>query len=546
MVHVSDLGDANLQRIFDVLYGDFWHAQLELREYRHALPLAAVCSAWRPYVCRHIYRSAVLEIEHRYSSNGLPISSESVALGYSWCSNIDLVISLGHCHLVQDVRLLSLNAPCGYLSIVEGLESVGFSSGSWQNVESLLVDNDYFPEPMEDEEYSYPADVDGHLLRISKYLQCHLPNIAKLKCQPFYGEANASRLFNMLLNQYLRQLRSIWVHYSPIEFSHPSFSRSLTNLYIRMDSVAAARIPRIFASSLLSLSLYRVPHNTSIWNYFVGDNTGHTQFTNLEELSISFIPPESAGENAAVSSAKSQKCNSSPSFPRLETLSVRFDDASIHGNDFYSLFLDSPLRDIKILDSLDSLQQLDTRLLAKADKVEVSIVPEHSMCKSDLDGFTHRLFGSPLGASNIAFGHLDGKSCISLPLRISWSNLVWLGFHAATTPAAMVRLISQLPTLRHLHITYMSMGEPGGKLELWDWYKSRVGADSHLSTSLREVAIVHDVDTAPCILFFELVQYLTLRVPSLERLSIPYKHGMFATALYTEYSKTLAHLSVVE
>ncbi|KAJ1948791.1 hypothetical protein FBU59_001431, partial [Linderina macrospora] len=321
------------------------------RYLRHIQPLAAVCSAWRPYVLKYLRSKLIVQIQdkpfrkaarthsfmRKFRASKVQTSSFGTVLfgatSFHYHTNIHTLPD--SMQTVKDI-VLHVDDKTTDKHVIGCLQALAFSMHSWVTVESLSISVVHFPRSNFYEEFNLKP-MEG----VVAYVMRHAPNIEAVALAPRLLNDDDFSLLNAVDDR-IGKVRKIDFS-SQVRCDFPALIfPELTVLCLRevVPATSGRSLPVIYANSLRKLALYHIQPELLYDLFHDISSDRYTEFTYLESLMLDLHSVSTEEANALEELAVTHR-NVQLFFPQLKTLEL-----ANYGHDIKGLlkaFYSSPI-----------------------------------------------------------------------------------------------------------------------------------------------------------------------------------------------------------
>ncbi|ORX69596.1 hypothetical protein DL89DRAFT_163520 [Linderina pennispora] len=448
--NINDLADGDiLRQILLCASNDVLHENYGMDTYCQIMMLALVCRRWMQQLKQQLCQTAIVE-RQKMHPDATQAGQPAI---YGVSSNIPFILRSQQSAATRRLMIIGIFSGSAF-PLVDALDQLHFSSGTWSAMESLrfksyIAPNKYLPSIVSTR-------------HTSDYLLRNIPNIAEIADKESTVGGPQRFLISMLVSARLPKLRLLQLHQPQLGLDAPSCSpENITGLTLSAPVVLRHRmhLPRIMATQLQYLSIYLVDGSFP-WTYFTDSSHGSIVFSYLERLRLEFaeneVPPVAVSSEGMILV-----------FPRLRELDIQ--GALAVYTDFYSLFVASPVQSLVLHESVDRWDALDVRILKKVKALDLHLARGNGhLGDRDQSIFSMLALASPV----LQDARLDiPRLCLLPGQQTNWPLLQCLHIVADCVELRAVEvLIIQLPRLWHLQIdcftTECSYGMPLAELAL--------------------------------------------------------------------------------
>ncbi|KAJ1955602.1 hypothetical protein GGI12_005521, partial [Dipsacomyces acuminosporus] len=213
----------------------------------------------------------------------------------------------------------------------------------------------------------------------STYFANCTPNIRYLKVG-LDGKKQINLMFtNKIVSAFFKQLYTLDTgNRFPITFKSSRFGEQLTRLTLHMNTDATNVLPQPLASQLQCLGLYKIPEHFT-WGAFCSGSPNSVTFTNLHELRLWF-KSETVSEQLCKGASNDDETRRIINwdadrrqlhFPKLHAPYLWNNPYS--GAAFYERFEHSPLRNLRISGSFQSMKNINADMLVNLSKLRLVV-----------------------------------------------------------------------------------------------------------------------------------------------------------------------------
>ncbi|KAJ1811601.1 hypothetical protein LPJ56_005777, partial [Coemansia sp. RSA 2599] len=433
-MHINDLGEPVLQRILDTAHNAATSHSPRLRMVRQLLVLASVCRLWRRLASAYLHSTVIMEYRPRrgarqpqpsiqdrrkassVASNVWPTRTWSIkgsaakngsseakpwpkyqtrSLAASeWATNLAIIPAQAATQ-AKTLRIQAfVNAP-EYTDFVDTLEAAGFGKRIWENIATIEFVDFATTHAMQgtavaaasaaagsSQSPRLPSIQEPSFDRVAALLAKHVPRVREISSATWDISAVNRCLATHLIKQYSRQLH-IWAIQtlaSGISASRPKITADLTVLQIQTSQLQMLGPNAVPSAQLRVLKLHDAQPFFS-WKPFAGSNDDPKKlvFSSLYSLTIDYEKDNVAHDTSRDDALKGGKNprvtmgidTRNIQFPSLTALAIRKVPYTYTGA--WSMFLQSPLRNLYIAGKHAHVRYLDQRLLLGLDTLDIHL-----------------------------------------------------------------------------------------------------------------------------------------------------------------------------
>ncbi|KAJ1958604.1 hypothetical protein GGI12_004689 [Dipsacomyces acuminosporus] len=449
------------------------------------------------------------------------------------------------------------------VNVPSALDSFGFGSSSWLKLVNLSIVKIARHSPVPASNLT-SSEIEAKASELTEYFACQLPNIHQLTCK-LQSDAVGPVFTHRLVDAFVKQLSVLNTGRTPITFSQHFVAENITHLHLTMSSHVTKNLPQIRALPLQYLVLFDVPPHFT-WRAFYGSSPGAVRFTNLRELYLYFSSEQAseasldslADELNGVVAVDKDESYRQLCFPKLETLTLGCSPYKDAG--FYRLFASSPLKNLLVGGSYDSMKNMDMRLLSTLSYLEICIFHASQnengdfSCQSDftlndyqrISFYVKDLFECYSRVETALISIVHHPLPLAIPDTVGWLNLRRLILSVAIYFSSIVKIATLCPALNMVvmwQTMVNDMEDIDGALQQLLSHDST----QNRSTNTRlEHLCLHRLGNDEPTTCLKMLLYLGLAIQSLRKIAFPDHAFADMDAVIAEHSGTFPRLGDIK
>ncbi|ORX74740.1 hypothetical protein DL89DRAFT_264544 [Linderina pennispora] len=475
--HINNLPAGVLVSILSVLCYGMFHNPFHITKYWDMMKLATLCRLWNECMPQQVYRYVFVQ-RKIYAIRSS--STSRMHKRVSWVSNVGSILYQKRLCSATDLRIVMYDDYTGPLLLANALKYFGLTSPSWWRLQGLHFfgkgvlrsGTDYHTEDIFADAHSFSEFFARHFRNLQSIGLCVKIPTTQFTAADFSSYTMSPR-YSMLLQTFLSKLSSLQCYQPSTLLLNSPMHLSLTHVELDMDCIKVP-LPNIgLAPNIVErLKLYNIDGEVPL-TCFRGNYSGKTIYTNLKEIQFDF---------RAASGSKSQNVSLCPHlahvFPKLFKLSLK-QSMGVYKN-MYSALANAPLSHLCIDEHQRSLPYIDTSIIHNVTSFQLSTsISEAPGWYTDSKDLITRFYFTHSTVQNVLM-----ECLVPFPTHILWRDL---------QPGHMiVHLLEQLPTLKFLRITCISMDATDTDNYFWGTYDRQADIHEATTPTVIDTAIAHN------------------------------------------------------
>ncbi|KAJ2392091.1 hypothetical protein H4S02_000978 [Coemansia sp. RSA 2611] len=480
-----------------------------------------------PHAYRYAYITAFSDTQYN------PVTASNATIIHT---NIDMAAATGNLHWVRRVSI-DMNY---YHSTLSGLENVlavfNRHSGLWDKTVELVASVGY-DMPL----FGFP-NVDGRaatkaMTVAAKELVRALPSVSSVHFDYMSRNAVSTAFYSELLQGYAGQLRKCKCPI-PRALSAGLAYTQLVDLDTSLDTEQRSCFPRVCPQTIQRLRVWMLPVSCT-W-YILGKDVppAEMELPALTALSVSYSISDPYAQEVDFEALKQCKLR----LPRLRYLSV-----GGPGNQLpllHSAVLPERMNNIEITAAPAAILGMGKVVLPKTKKLMIRIQKQMSD-NAEYPGLfaaVGRLFECADKDAQARLGVFGGIAIE--PGAIRCPGLTVLFNMSPIRVDTLLRILGDHPRLKSLNTT-LSADTDSQHIDLDVGIQDGLPIQP-LNTALTALKLCEDNNQGPAWLFIQVIKYLVIRLPALQRLTASYSMRPVFEQFVAEHSAQFPHLSGIQ
>ncbi|ORX66345.1 hypothetical protein DL89DRAFT_270266 [Linderina pennispora] len=457
---LNDMPVTVLHSVLAFLCQDIFHEHALLDDYYKAMDIATVCRLWGALMPSFVYHYIFVERKIVSSYSWL---CDRVIEKVVWFSNVSSIQYQHKSHLATGLRVVMNDDYIGPLQLPRALNTFRLTSPLWTGFRALqFFGRGILRSGTDIRTPDMMADAAGFCdfmqfnYRSLESIILH-PTILSLRSDvsDTFGALATPQSFNytisprysLLLRLYVQSLSSLQCYFPVSVTLHEPITVNLATLELDLDSFR--RLEHITipdTATLETINLINIPGDIPL----IGFQSQHTvlpAFPNLRVLQLGFKKMLDPPEQNPMQLGRFIR-----TYPKLSKLAIK-QSTGVY-QDLYSSFRDAPLRLLQINENHRTLAHISTEIIRNIDCLHLETIrPGEGHWWDDPADFVTRFYLAESTVRRAALG-----LAVPFPTNINWHDLVCLSLSTdMATVTRIVHLLEQLPVLKYLRITCMTM-----------------------------------------------------------------------------------------